>query len=79
MQYLIKILIGIFILILGIFLGNLLARWTKEELKSGEKYFKSIILLSFIGTIVTLIIKNDILFFTFLFIIIVTSRCLKKN
>ncbi len=73
-----NILIGILILILGIPLGNYLAKLTSEELKQGKKWFKLIVLASFIGSIISLILKNDALLFTFLFIIIVTSRSLKK-
>jgi MFS family permease len=70
--------IGIVFLVLGIPLGNFLAKITKEELKSGRKWFKLLIILSFIGAIVFLILGNDALLFTFLFIAIVTSRSLKK-
>jgi uncharacterized membrane protein YeaQ/YmgE (transglycosylase-associated protein family) len=79
MEQITKIVAGIFILILGIPIGNFLAKITKEELKTGQKEFKLIIIISIIGSIITLITKNDVLLFTFLFIIIVTSRCLRKN
>ena len=74
-----RLFVGILILLLGIFIGSYLAKSTKEELYSGRKWFKLIILVSFIGTILSLILKNDILFFSFLFIAIVTSRSLKKK
>ncbi len=73
-----NILIGILILFLGIPLGNYLAKITSEELKPGKKWFRLIIFASFIGSIVSLFLKNDALMFTFLFILIVTSRSLKK-
>jgi hypothetical protein len=80
MEQITKIVAGIFILILGIPIGNFLAKITKEELKTGQKEFKLIIIISIIGSIITLITKNDVLLFTFLFIIIVTSKSLiKKN
>jgi len=80
MQEAIKILIGIAVLVLGVFIGNLLARWTKEELKSGQSWFKIIIIISAICAIICLIIKNDVLLLTFLFLIIVTSRSIiNKN
>jgi len=79
MLQLIQILIGICVLILGIPLGNLLARVTKEELKSGQKWFKLIIIFSFIGAIIFLILREDTLLFTMLFIAVVTSRSLKKK
>ena len=67
-------IIGILVLFLGIPMGDYLARITKEELKDGRKWFKIIILFSIIGTIFGLFLRNDVLIFTFLFIIIVTSR-----
>jgi len=70
--------VGIIFLVLGIPIGNFLAKSTKEELKSRKKYFKLMIILSLIGAIVFLIIGNDVLLFTFLFIAIVTSRSLKR-
>lgn len=78
MQDIIKILIGILVIILGIPLGNLLAKLTKEELKSGQKWFRIIIILSLIGAIISLILGNDALLFSFLFIAMVTSRSLRK-
>ena len=73
----IKLLFGILVLILGIPIGNFLARVTKDELKQGKKWFKLIVVLSLILGLIGLIISNDILMFTFLFIAIVTSRSLK--
>jgi len=77
MQDLTKILIGIIVLFLGVFIGNLLAKFTKEELKTGQGWFRMIIILSLVGGIIGLIIENDILMFTMFFIAIVTSRSLK--
>jgi len=79
MQEIIKIPAGIVFLVLGIPIGNLLARWTNEELKAGQKWFKIIIFFSLIGSVVSLIFGNDALLFTFLFIMIVTSRSLKER
>ncbi len=72
-----KLLIGIGLLILGVPIGNLLAKFTKDELKQGKKWFRLLILLSCIGAVVTLILGSDTLMFTFLFIAIVTSRNLR--
>jgi len=77
MQEVYKILIGIAVLILGIPIGNLLAKFTKEELKTGQGWFRIIIILSLVGGVIGLIIGNDILMFTMFFIAIVTSRSLK--
>lgn len=79
MQEIIKLTIGILVLVLAFPLGSYLSKITKEELKQGQKWFKSIILVSLIGTIASLILKNDILFFSFLFIIIVASRSLRNK
>ncbi|MBI2044768.1 hypothetical protein HYT23_01790 [Candidatus Pacearchaeota archaeon] len=79
MNELLKLVIGIFALVLGIPIGNYLAKLTKEELKEGRIWFKLIIVFSFIGAILGLIFKNDVLLFTFLFIVIVTSRSLVRK
>ncbi len=73
-----NLIVGILVLFLGIPLGNYLAKLTSEELKGGKKWFKLIMLTSALGTIVSLIMGNDPLLFTFLFILIVTSRSLRK-
>ncbi len=73
-----KLLIGFVILILGIPIGNLLAKATKVELKPGRKYFKVFILLSLAGAVVFLILGYDAILFTLLFIAIVTSRSLRQ-
>ena len=77
MQEIIKLLIGILVLLLGFPLGSFLARVTKEELKSGQKWFKLIIILSLAGGFVGLIIKDDVLMFSLFFTAIVTSQSLK--
>lgn len=78
MQELIKLVIGVVILALGIPIGNLLAKITKEELKSGRKWFKIIVFAGLIGGFIGLIIKNDVLLFSFFFIAVVTGRSLRK-
>ena len=78
MQDIIKIIIGILMIMLGVPVGNYLAKFTKEELKSGQKWFKIIIILSLIGAIIGLILGDDILLFSFLFIATVTGRSLRK-
>lgn len=78
MENFVKYVIGIFILFLGIPIGSLLAKYTKDERKAGQRWFKLIIIISFIGAIVSAILQNDVLFFGFLFIAIVTSKSLRK-
>ena len=51
MQEIFGLIIGISILLLGIPIGNILAKSTKEELVEGKKWFKLIIGICFIGTI----------------------------
>ncbi|MAG78754.1 hypothetical protein CMI40_00050 [Candidatus Pacearchaeota archaeon] len=77
MQEIIKLLIGILVLLLGIPIGNYLTKITKEELLSGQKWFKLIIVVSLIGAFISLIFRNDAILFSLLFISIVTSRSLK--
>ena len=76
MQEVLKLIIGIVVLALGIPVGDYLAKLTREELKGGKIWFKLIVILSLIGAILTLIFKDDVLLFSFLFIAIVTSRSL---
>ncbi len=74
-----KILIGISALILGIFIGKIIAKYTKDELDDGQIWFKALILIGLIGGIVGLIIGNDVILFTMFFIAIVTAQSLKKS
>ncbi|PIO08439.1 hypothetical protein COU59_01480 [Candidatus Pacearchaeota archaeon CG10_big_fil_rev_8_21_14_0_10_34_12] len=77
MQQTIQLLLGILVLTLGFSIGNWLAKLTTEELKSGRKWFVFIITVSLVGSVVSLILRNDYFFFSFLFIAIVTSRSLR--
>lgn len=78
MEELYKLIIGVIVLALGIPLGNLLAKSTKEELKKGRFYFKIFMIVNLIGALVFLVLRNDVIFFSLLFITIVTSRSLRK-
>jgi len=71
-----ELLIGMFVLIIGIPIGNLLRKYTEDELKIGKKWFKLLTYLGIVGGFVGLIINNDTIMFTFFFIAIVTSRSL---
>ena len=79
MQELLKMLIGIAVLMLGIPIGNILAKNTSEELRKARKWLSLLIIICFIGAIVSLIFQNDAFLFTFLFIAIVTSRSLVEK
>jgi len=76
MQEIVKLIIGCLVLVIGYFIGIILARQTKDELKSGQKWFKLIIFISLIGGLIGLIIRNDVIMFGFFFIAVVTSRSL---
>ena len=79
MEEVIKLIIGILVLVLGFPIGNFLAKKTKEELKSGQRWFKLIIIMGLIGGIIGLILGNDILMFSSFFVAIVASRSLKRK
>jgi uncharacterized membrane protein HdeD (DUF308 family) len=79
MEKWVQILIGIAVLVGGIFIGELLARVTKEELKDGQMWFKLIVIISLIVAVIGLIFGNDALLFSFLFIAIVSSRSIKSK
>ena len=76
MEEFIKLLIAAAVLVLGIPLGNLLRKWTKEEIKEGRKYISLLSFIGLIGGFVGLIIGNDTLMFSLFFIAIVSSRSL---
>jgi hypothetical protein len=79
MQEIYSLAIGIVVLFLGIPIGNILAKATKEELSKGRKWITLLIILSLVGGIIFLILDNDALMFTFFFIAIAASRSLKKR
>ena len=79
MTEIINLFLGVLVLILGIPIGNYLAKQTKEELRVGRIWFKLIIILSLIGVLTGLFLRSDVLLFTFAFIAIVTSRSLRRR
>lgn len=72
-----KIIIALAVLLLGIPIGNLLAKYTKEELKIGRVWFRFLMLAGVIGGVLGLIFQKDALMFTLFFIAIVSSRSLR--
>jgi len=75
-----SLIAGMLVIALGIPIGDFLHRKTKEEIKPGQRWFKIIVIVGLLGAIIAMFIKNDFLFFSFLFISIVTSRSLiRKN
>jgi len=79
MADIINIIIGIIVLFLGIPIGNYLSKFTRDELKSGQRWFKLIIIFSLIIAFIGLFIGDDVLFFSFLFITIVTGGSLRNQ
>jgi hypothetical protein len=79
MNELYTLLIGVVVLGLGFSIGKVLARQTKEELKSGQKWFKLIVLGGLVGGLVGLVLRNDLLMFSMFFIAIVASGSLKHK
>tara|TARA_Y100000310_G_C20503734_1_gene725330 strand:- start:36 stop:284 length:249 start_codon:yes stop_codon:yes gene_type:complete len=73
-----QILLILFIILLGIPLGYLLAYLTRDELVSGRKYFKLLVLISSILTIVFLFI-NPVVALSLIFISIVSIVSLIKS
>ncbi len=79
MEEVIKLIFASFFLFLGIPIGNILARLTKEELKDGKKYFIILEIIGLMGGVLGFLFKNDTLMFTMFFIAIVTSRSLVRK
>jgi hypothetical protein len=76
MNELTTFLFGLFILILGIPIGKVLANVTKEELKDGKKWFRLLVAFGLLGGIIGFILENDGLMFSCFFIALVTSQSL---
>ena len=62
-----ELLIGVLALILAFPLGSYLRKLTLDEQKQGKKWFFYIMILGVLSAIVSLIFRNDVLMFTFLF------------
>jgi len=75
----IKIIFGIGVLILGIFIGKFLAKITKEELSYSKPWFILISYSSLFVGLIGLFIKNDFIMFGFFFVAIVTSQSIKNK
>lgn len=74
----INLLIGMFVLLFGIPIGNLLAKITKEEISQGQRWFKLVSFSALLGALISLVIGNDVLLFSFAFIAIVSSKSIKN-
>ncbi len=78
MQEIFQLLIGVGVLILAFPIGDILAKKTKEELKAGRMWFKILVYVSLFGGVAGMLIRDDVLMFSFFFISLVTSRSLRK-
>ncbi len=76
MTRLYQYVLAIVMLVLAVPIGNVLAKLTKEELRLGNKWFKILIISTLILALLSLVIGKNDLFFTFLFVAVVTSRSL---
>lgn len=78
-----QIIVTVVIALLGYPIGLLIAKFTQEELNAGRKWFKLIILISFVGIIISLFITvgETLLFLiaTFLFILLLALASLIKS
>jgi len=63
----------------GFRIGDILSKKTKEELSQGKRWFQILIILGLIGGAFGAFVLNNTIMFSFLFIVIVASRSLKKD
>lgn len=68
----IKLIIGVFVLLLGFVFGGFLKKITRDEMQKGRRWFFILMIGGLIGGVVGLILLNDVLIFSFLFISIVS-------
>lgn len=78
-NHMLSIFFTVLILLTAIPAGLLVAWLTKEELRDGRKWFKLIIALSLAGSVVFLVLKNEAVTLTLVYIAIATSMSLKKK
>lgn len=79
MEEIVKLVIGVVVLLFGIPIGNYLAKITKEELKSGQVWFRLIIAVSLFIGFYGLLVSNDFILFSGFFVALVTGRSLRKR
>lgn len=79
MAQLYQYVLAVIMLVFAVPIGDLLAKITKEELRLGKKWFKILVVSSLMLSILFLFIGKQDLFFTLLFIAIMTSRSLETK
>jgi ABC-type sugar transport system permease subunit len=68
----------ILILLTAIPVGLLIAWLTNEELRDGQKWFKLIALLSCVGSVAFLILKNEIVALSLIYMAIVSYMSVRR-
>jgi ABC-type sugar transport system permease subunit len=68
----------ILILLTAIPVGLLIAWLTKEELRDGQKWFKLIALLSCVGSVAFLMLKNEIVALSLVYMAIVSYMSVRR-
>jgi ABC-type sugar transport system permease subunit len=68
----------ILILLTAIPVGLLIAWLTKEELRDGQRWFKLIALLSCVGSVAFLILKNEIVALSLVYMAIVSYMSVRR-
>ena len=78
MEEIYSVLIGVGAVIFGFFIGKLLAKFTQDEIKKGKLWFLIMALVFGVGAVISLILRNDAFFFSFLFFLAVIGGSLKR-
>lgn len=79
MNEIVKLSLGVAILVLGYFLGDITRRQTQDEQKDGQKYFLIITIFGLILGFLGLIVGKDWLMFSAFFVSIFTAQNLKNK
>ncbi len=75
----IKITLSLLVLLSAVFFGHILTKSTKEELRDGRKWFKWIIIISIVLTILFTIVNNWVAVLTLIYITIVCLISVRKK
>ena len=78
-NYMPTIFFIVLILLTAVPAGLLVAWLTKEELRAGKKWFKMIIALSLAGSVVFLVLENEAVTLTLVYIAIATGISLGRT
>lgn len=71
-------LLVVLTLLTAIPVGLLIAWLTKEELRDGQKWFKLVVLLSCVGSVAFLILKNEIVALSLVYMAIVSYMSVRR-